>query len=196
MKILLISDVEDKWLGECHREEPPKVDLIISCGDLDPGYLEYLVTVINKPLLYVHGNHDEIYDSNPPLGCTSIEDDIFVFNGIRFLGLGGSMKYNDKKYMYTEKQMSRRIFKLWWKLFKNRGFDVLVSHAPSYGNGDLSDLPHRGFMAFNRLINRYKPLYHFHGHVHSNYGSNFLRERLHESGAIIINASGKYILEI
>ena len=33
-------------------------DAIISCGDLPASYLTFLVTMANRPLFYVHGNHD------------------------------------------------------------------------------------------------------------------------------------------
>ena len=35
-----------------------------------------------------------------------------------------------------------------------------------------------------------------HGHVHKNYGQEFVRERIHESGTKIINAYGSQVLEI
>lgn len=196
MRILLVSDDEDKWLYSCSKEELPEVDLIISCGDLNASYLEYLVTLMNKPLIYVHGNHDDRFDKNPPEGCICIDDEIFTYNGVRFLGLGGSMRYSNKKCMFTEKEMEKRVKRLWWKLLKNRGFDVLVTHAPSFGNGDLSDTPHSGFQVFNRIIDRYKPEFHFHGHVHKDYSNTFTRESVHASGTKIINAWGKYIVEI
>jgi len=34
------------------------VELVLSCGDLPYYYLEYIVSMLNVPLLYVHGNHD------------------------------------------------------------------------------------------------------------------------------------------
>ena len=62
MKILAIADTEERCLWECFRKERFEgVDLILSAGDLDPDYLEFLVTVINKPLIYVRGNHDDRY---------------------------------------------------------------------------------------------------------------------------------------
>ena len=49
MKILAIADTEERCLWECFRKERFEgVDLILSAGDLDPDYLEFLVTVINK----------------------------------------------------------------------------------------------------------------------------------------------------
>ena len=54
------------------------VDLILSAGDLHPEYLEFLVTVSNVPLLYVRGNHDDLYENRPPLGCVDIDGSIAV----------------------------------------------------------------------------------------------------------------------
>ena len=50
------------------------MDLIISCGDLDPSYLEFLESMTNVPLLYVHGNHDHVYEKTPPEGCIPIDN--------------------------------------------------------------------------------------------------------------------------
>ncbi len=61
--------------------------------------------------------------------------------------------------MYTEKQMRGRILRLWPKLCRHKGFDVLVTHAPVYNLTDLNDLPHRGFACFTELLDKYKPKY-------------------------------------
>ena len=93
MKILVLADVEAKALWDFYKPEMLEdVDLIISCGDLDPGYLEFLVTLGHCPLIYVHGNHDGGYEKRPPEGCLCIEDRVYKYRGIRILGLGGSMR--------------------------------------------------------------------------------------------------------
>lgn len=197
MKILAIADEENKLLWDyydpCHVKD---IDLIISCGDLDPAYLEFLVTMTNCPLLYIHGNHDGKYDYKPPLGCISIEDRVYNFKGLRILGLGGSLRYNDSKYMYTEKQMQGRINKLRAEITLKNGFDILVTHAPARNYGDLEDLPHRGFVCFNQLMERYQPKYMLHGHVHQSYSRNFRRSTPHSSGTTIINCYKSYTLDI
>ena len=71
MKILLLADEECLYLWDYYRPgRLDGVDLMISCGDLDPDYLTFLVTMGRAPLLYVHGNHDGIYEKCPPEGCT------------------------------------------------------------------------------------------------------------------------------
>ena len=43
--------------------------------------------------------------------------------------------------------MRKRINRLRGKIDRHGGFDILVTHAPMHGYGDLNDLPHRGFTA-------------------------------------------------
>lgn len=73
---------------------------------------DFFATFSHAPLLYVKGNHDGHYEERPPEGCVCIEDDIFVFRGVRILGLGGSMEYiPGADNQYTERRMERRIKK-------------------------------------------------------------------------------------
>ncbi len=195
MKILVLADVPSKWLWDFFEKEKLEgYDLILSCGDLPAEYLSFLVTFSNCPLLYVCGNHDH-YDRKPPEGCICIEDQIYEYNGVRFLGLGGSMRYKPGSNMYTEGEMRKRVRKLFWPLIKNKGFDVLVTHAPAKGLNDLEDWPHRGFEVFLRLLKKYKPKYFFHGHVHLNYGGGVKRETQYLD-TTVINAYEKWTMEI
>lgn len=197
MKILAVSDEVSPGLWDYYtRDKTAGVELIISCGDLKKEYLEFLTTVVNVPLLYVHGNHDESYEKNPPEGCMDIDGKVLEYHGIRIVGLGGSLKYRDGSCMYTEKQMQHRIRKLRRRIKKAGGVDLLVTHAPVRGLGDLEDLPHRGFSCFEDFLTEYKPQCMLHGHVHQAYDYSFKRERLYESGIRIINCSGSYMLEI
>ena len=176
MKILAVADEESKALWDYFdKSKLEGIDLIISCGDLDPRYLSFLATFTTVPVLYVHGNHDGKYDQVPPEGCICIEDKIYVHKGVRILGLGGSMRYKPGPHQYTERQMKQRVAKLWLKLLRNRGFDILVSHAPAYQLNDGRDLPHQGFQAFRTLLEKYKPKFFLHGHVHMSYGRQHKR---------------------
>ena len=177
MKILVLADQKSKYLYDFYEPDKLKdIDLIISCGDLSPNYLSFFVTLCNVPLLYVRGNHDDRYEKTPPEGCICIEDDVFVYEGIRILGLGGSMEYiPGDSNQYSERRMRKRVRKLRYKLWRHRGFDILVAHAPAYQVNDLEDLPHRGFKVFRTLLEKYEPKFFFHGHVHANYSRKFKR---------------------
>jgi Icc-related predicted phosphoesterase len=170
-------------------------DLIISCGDLKPQYLSFIVTMTRVPLLYVHGNHDERYEKLPPEGCDCIEDKLIVYKGLRILGLGGCRQYRPGAHQYTEAEMRWRIFKLKWKIRKHKGVDIVVSHAPLEGVGDGEDYAHRGFGAFLDFVDKYKPKYWLHGHVHMNYNLENVREREY-NGTKVINAYERYVLDI
>ena len=195
MKIMAISDHESKLLWDYFDKSYLEgVDLIISCGDLKPQYLSFLTTFTNAPVLYVHGNHDDRYNETPPEGCICIEDTIYVHNGVRIMGLGGSMRYKPGKHQYTPAQMRKRVRKMWLKLKFNKGFDILVAHSPAYQVNDGEDLPHRGFEVFRTLMDKYKPAFFIHGHVHMNYGRKFPRLSTYNETQVI-NAFEKYIFE-
>lgn len=196
MRVLVISDRESPYLWDHYQPGRLKeYDLILSCGDLKSSYLSFLVTMGRAPLLYVHGNHDTHYEQSPPEGCDCIDDVIYTYQGLRILGLGGCPKYNSGRHQYTEKQMELRIRKLWWKLKRSGGVDIVVTHAPPTGYGDGDDYAHRGFDCFLPLLEKYKPKYLIHGHVHLNYGADISRE-LVCGETKIINAYERYILEI
>lgn len=171
MNILVLSDTESAALWDYYQ--PGKlagIDLVLSCGDLSPHYLSFIETFSNVPVLYVHGNHDEKYAAYPPEGCFCIEDDIYVHEGVRILGLGGCMRYRPGAHQYTEKEMQRRVRRLWFKLKRYGGFDILLTHAPAADFHAGDDLCHKGFAAFRQLLKQYQPKYYIHGHVHMNYG--------------------------
>ena len=196
MKILALSDEESMALYDYYIPGRLKdYDLIISCGDLKPQYLSFLVTMTRVPLLYVHGNHDTKYAKFPPEGCDCIDDKLVVYKGLRILGLGGSRRYSPGAHQYTESEMRWRIFKLKWKIFKHGGVDLVVSHAPLEGVGDADDYAHRGFAAFLKFVDKYHPKYWLHGHVHMNYSMDNVREREY-NGTTVINAYERYVLDI
>ncbi len=196
MRILALSDQESLGLWDyfdARRLEG--IDLILSCGDLDPRYLSFIATFAHAPVLYVHGNHDDRYASVPPEGCVCVEDRIYTWQGIRILGLGGSMRYKQKgEHQYTQRQMDRRVWRQKLALLRKGGFDILLTHAPALGLNDGEDLAHMGFDIFNTLMDRYHPRYFIHGHVHMNYGREF--PRLSSYGATqVINAYETYTFE-
>ena len=94
MKILVLADCESKSLYEYFKPEKIEgVELILACGDLKQNYLDFFASISSAPVLFVMGNHDKACRKDDYHGCICIEDDIFVYRGIRILGLGGSMRY-------------------------------------------------------------------------------------------------------
>ena len=193
MRMLAISDIESKFIHDHFDPDRFKgISLVLAAGDMKADYLSYVVTMLNVPLLYVHGNHDARLLREPPEGCTCIDGQIFEYEGIRIAGLGGCMTYSGGQLQYTEKEMSKRIAKNKFKYRK--GIDLLLTHAPAFGLGDGNDQAHTGYQCFVDLLDKYKPKYMVHGHQHLNYGK--LERVIKHADTTIVNAFDYTIFEI
>jgi predicted phosphodiesterase len=219
IRVLAVSDEISDVLTVSRLEEL-NADVIVSCGDLPWDYLEYLVTVANKPLAYVPGNHDPAPRRHlsaalgiplPPVvsptgggrktgpeGCINIDRAIVDVGGLRVAGLGGSMRYSEGPYQYTESEMSRRGRRLLrrarvQRLRDGRGVDVLVTHAPPLDLGDERDRAHRGFGSFHRLVEVLMPKVMLHGHIHP-HGRAI--EDHHIGDTRVLNAVGYRLVEV
>ena len=196
MRILVVSDIKSPYYYDHYVSgRLADVDLILSCGDLPAAYLEFLVTMARCPLFYVPGNHDDAFDAHPPEGCECIDGRLVEYQGVRILGLGGSARYRPGTHQYTEREMAARVRRLRFRLWRRGGFDILLTHAPARGTGDLDTPVHRGFPCFTELIDRWRPKYHLHGHVHLNYGMRLPR-RLRRGETEIVNAYEYAVIEI
>jgi Icc-related predicted phosphoesterase len=195
VRILAIADIEVAEL----KSNPPaalfgKIDLILSCGDLAPEYLTLVREQINAPLYYVLGNHDLRYPQSPPVGCTDLSFATTRINGLNLLGLSGSRWYNGGTNQYHETEMRLRLLKLsigQWL----RPADIIFAHSPMRHVHDAEDRCHRGFRCYHTLINRCKPRYFLHGHIHANFRDD--TERITQVNTTqIINCCGYYVFEM
>jgi hypothetical protein len=184
LRILAVSDEVDEAFYE-DKLTPIRPDVVLSCGDLPFDYLEYLVSRLDVPLLYVPGNHDP--DVRPPdttwtparatipdpgpQGCINVDGRVVQEHGWRIAGLGGSLRYKAGPNQYSQGQMGRRALRLELALRlkraqRGRKLDILVSHAPPFGAAEAKDAAHVGFVALLRLIRHFRPVVAVHGHVH------------------------------
>lgn len=196
IKILCISDVIDPALyPDLDQHRFHDISLVLSCGDLPPEYLSFLANALRAPLYYVLGNHDIRYATEQPRACFNLHRRLVTFKRLNILGLEGSMWYNGGPYQYTENEMRRLVRRLrptvWWR----GGIDLVITHAPPRGVHDEDDLCHRGFESFRWLIQKYKPSYFIHGHIHKNFGTPSERVSLIDRTQVI-NTYGHHILEI
>ena len=193
---MLLSDVADPALWDyLNRSLLEGIGLILACGDLPAEYLSFLTCFTHAPIVYVRGNHDGGYTEHPPEGCICADGDLVTVEGLRILGLGGSMKYRHGQDMYTDAQMNRRVRRLWWKIARAGGFDILLTHAPARGVGDQADLPHQGFTAFNRLMDRYRPRYMVHGHVHPQYATREFQRVRRYGHTYVVNGYKRFVID-
>ena len=194
MHILALADepVQRLW-SEFGLGTLRAADLILSAGDLPSAYLSYMTCFCSAPVVYVHGNHDDAYDSRPPEGCICAEGHVVMVKGLRILGLGGCMRYRpDVPTMFSEREMQERIRKLRRELKKTGGFDILLAHSPVAGLGDQPDLAHRGFECFRDLLSQYRPAVMFHGHVRKAYSARDFQRQREWDGIPVINACGSF----
>ena len=196
MRILAVADVEDDLLlARLSAADAPRYEAVVSCGDLSMAYLDCVATLANAPLLYVRGNHDVGYEDDPHLGGINLDGRVEMIGGLRFAGLEGSVDYREGIVGYSQAEMRHRVLALGLRTYLTGGVDVLVTHTPPRGHGDLPDGPHRGFDAFNGMLGWLHPTVMLHGHVHLNYGV-LERERMHPSGTRLVNAYGWHELEL
>ncbi|MFH1985585.1 MAG: metallophosphoesterase [Pseudomonadota bacterium] len=196
MKILAVSDtVTPALTSPTGPGSTPAVDMVISCGDLPPEYLSTLVAIWQVPLYYVRGNHDIRYEDTTPTGCTDIHLRLIRFRAMNILGIEGSRWYNGGPYQYTEAEMRWRLFSLRPSIWWGRGVDIVVAHAPPRFIHDAEDPCHRGFRTYRRLIDRYRPSYFLHGHIHRQFESAEARvTRIGDTQ--VINCYGHTIIDI
>ena len=59
MKILCLSDYVDPLIyNQNVREVFGDVDLVLCAGDLPLDYVDFVVTMLNKPTYFIFGNHN------------------------------------------------------------------------------------------------------------------------------------------
>ena len=217
MKILCVSDHVDPLLyNSSVRERFPDIDLVISAGDLPMEYLGFLASSFNTPVLFVFGNHNlsamDNFRPRPALpgdgisidhrwvntyGSTYIHRRVVRAGDLLIAGLGGSLRYNQGENQYTERQMFFEIIRMaprliWNRLVRGRYLDILVTHASPYGIHDQPDRCHTGFHAFRWFMQRFRPRYLLHGHIHL-YDLNAGRVTI-DGDTTVINVYSHFVL--
>jgi Icc-related predicted phosphoesterase len=206
MKILAVSDeVVDRLYSSQITQTYREVDLVLGCGDLPYEYLEFLVTALNVPLLYVPGNHDAQYIEDNPAskaeGCIHLDQHVLQIKGLNIAGLGGSVRYKPRHpNQYSQVAMYGRAMSIlpglaWNRLRTGKGLDILIAHSPPRGIHDDTDTAHTGFSAFRDLIRVVKPRFFLHGHT-LNYQGNLVPSTSQVGGTTVINVYPYRLLEV
>lgn len=196
MKILAVSDViVPELIRRIRENQVEEVELVLSCGDLPPEYLSFLVHHLNCPLYYVRGNHDIRYDDRPPQGGIGIHCRTVNVRGLRLLGFDGSHWYNGGPNQYTQFQMRMMVYRMLPGLWLRRGPDIVMAHAPPRYIHDAEDPCHRGFVGYLWLIRKLQPRYFIHGHIHRHFEDSAERiTRMKRTQ--VINVYGHFLLDI
>jgi len=199
VRILALSDEESAIAYDATiRERFHDIDLVVGCGDLPARYLEYVVTQLNVPLVFVPGNHDP--DDIQVPGGQAIDGRIMKVRGIWVAGLGGSRRYKSQgRHQYREGEMRMRMSRMLPRLLFNarargKGLHLFVTHSPPFGVHDAVDLPHVGFASFHTLLRLIRPTLMLHGHSHANRNLEVTETRLY--GTRIINVYPYRVIEL
>lgn len=206
MKILAVSDqIVERIYTLAPAGHFKDVELILGCGDLPYSYLEYIVTMLGKPMCYVPGNHDPTFNlqdaRSKAEGGFNVDLKIVRCQDTLIGGFGGSVWYRpDGVNQYTQQGAFLRAFTMLPKLLFNRirykrALDILISHSPPFGIHDDTDQAHQGLKALNWLIQIAKPRYHFHGHTHF-YKNNIAEFETVKDKTKIINVYPYRIIEV
>lgn len=206
-----ILAVSDKVLPALYSSQVqvyyPKLDLLIGCGDLPYYYLDFLVSALDTPMVYVLGNHDagrqfsaDRGELTGVRGGENIHARSVLEQGVLLAGLEGSMRYKpNRKLQYSDREMERQIGRLLPRLMFNRirygrYLDILVTHSPPFGIHDADDLTHTGFKGFLGFMRVFKPRYLLHGHIHRYTQHNHEQTRYYST--TVINVYPSFYMEI
>ena len=232
MKILCLSDYVDPLIyNQNIKQVFSDVDLILCAGDLPLDYIDFVVTMLNKPTYFIFGNHNlndfSYYHKSTRDYSVSLEHQLQKQNfghggtyaGFKVLkdnsliiqdpktgkkrplliaGVSGSIQYNKGLNQYTERQMKNKLLGLVPSLIKNKikygtYLDIFLTHASPRHIHDKEDPCHKGFECYNWFIQKYKPAFMIHGHIHL-YDAR--EQRVTKVGdTTVVNAYAHWLLE-
>ena len=233
MKILCVSDYVDPLIyNQNVKDVYSDVDLILCAGNLPMDYIDFIVSVFNKPTYFVFGNHDlkeyHLYHKDSRMdnlhlvknyeqaihghGATYLGFKAFANENLLvedpetgrktpllIAGASGTSRYNNGLCQFTDSQMKFKLLKLVPKLIYNklkygRYLDIFMTHASPRHIHDHEDPCHIGFECYNWFLQRFKPVYMVHGHIHL---YDLREERIGKYyDTTVVNAYAHYVIEL
>lgn len=186
MRIVCVSDTHSRHDQLC----VPDGDVLVHAGDATmAGRVEeiarfnhWLGTLPHRHRIFVAGNHDLLFESDPGLAeslitnATYLRDGAVTVGGLKFYGSPWQPWFLDWAFNLRRGPEIKRK----WDLIPD-DTDVLITHGPPHGILDLvpRDAPpgHEiiGCEELLRAIGRIEPKVHIFGHIHEGYGT--LRKR-------------------
>jgi hypothetical protein len=175
MRILAFTDthVKKKALPGLLKKAND-ADLLIGGGDFsdwgeDTESILAKFNKINKPLLVIHGNHEdkemmykieEKYNNIIFLHKKSYQIGKYVFFGYG----GGGFSQKDKNF--------ERVSQKFLKSLKKGDIVVMLSHGPPHGTklDNLEGMGYTGCKSFTDFIKKNEPVLWICGHIHENFG--------------------------
>lgn len=193
--IACISDLHGRL-----PETTPACDVLVIAGDICPStdhtvhfqscwlattFTDWLNEQPAAEIIAVPGNHDLIFQKQrwmaPELPLTMLIDEAISVFGLRFYGTPWQPVFRDWAFNLTEPELAEKFAMI------PQHVDVLISHGPPFGYGDLVEGGNKGHLGSHSLhdaIVRRDIQAVVCGHIHTGHG-------IYEMGedTIVVNAS-------
>jgi len=182
MKFIAIADTHG-----FHRSlEIPAGDILVHAGDLTrhgtlddvQEFNDFLGSLPHPHKIVIAGNHDicfEIYRKACEellTNCVYLQDQEVIIDGIKFYGSPWQPWFYDWAFNL---ERGPEIWAKWDLIPENT--DVLITHGPPYGLGDLTARGYStGCQDLLEVIDQIKPKLHIFGHIHEGYGMTSNRD--------------------
>lgn len=192
-KVVCIADTHYS-----HRNiQIPVGDVLVHAGDfMASGYDLREVDEVNRWLgklphrvkIVVPGNHDWAFElprsrdeaKDRLSNAVVLIDQAYEWEGLRFYGSPWTLPFFRWAFQKLEPELQR----VWQGIPED--LDVLITHSPPYGIGDLaSGSRHAGSRVLRSIVEMVKPRFHVFGHLHHGYGVY----ELSDSDTVFVNAS-------
>jgi hypothetical protein len=202
IRFLAVSDAADPALEhEVNRDAIGRLDAIVGCGDLDPGYLGFLGDAFHVPVAYVRGNHDR----GGHWAATAARAPSHLSSGrlvqlcgvtvapFEWPGLRSDQALRDEWRAWRDVIRVARAL-LVRRLSGRRSPVLVVSHAPPRGVGDhAANRYHLGYAAYRWLLERLRPPLWLHGHVNPACVTDW---RTSLGTSVVANVTGSVVVEL
>jgi predicted phosphodiesterase len=177
MRLVLISDTHNQH----GKIVLPKGDVLVHAGDFTMGGTESEITAFAAWLdeqdfahkIVVAGNHDFLFEREPelarsllPADAHYLQDSAVALAGLRFWGAPWQPWFMDWAFNLPRgPELARK-----WALIP-QGIDVLITHGPPQGTGDVTVTGESiGCADLAAALARVRPRLMVFGHVHEGHG--------------------------
>jgi Icc-related predicted phosphoesterase len=177
VRFVTISDTH----GFHDQVQIPDGDVLLVAGDITRrGALEdicrfndYLVKLPHRYKIVIAGNHDLLFEKEPQkarshlTNAIYLEDAMIEIEGIRIYGTPWVPAYHEWAFNLPRDGIDLKVKR---DAIPN-GIDILLTHNPPFGHGDLTSYNEKvGCQLLLQAIRRVKPRYHIFGDIHEGYG--------------------------
>jgi Icc-related predicted phosphoesterase len=204
MKFLCVAEQIDSYVySKLIKERFAGVDAVLCAGDVPLEYIDYLALSLEKPVFCVQGDHHFYAEARQLPKADAVDfrciRPVIAGKTVLIAGAPGSLRHSGHPAQYTDGQMALRLLALVPALIVNklrhgRFLDIFLTHAPPAGVNDFDEPAFKGFPCYKRFIQKYKPSFHVHGHIHL---YNEKDPRSAKCGATtVVNVCGHYVIEL